>query len=131
MRTAPTLACAAVLLLSACGGDGGGDGSDAASTDPDSPVVPVDATSDLPPCAELFVEGRDTAELLEAIPTDAQGFQVCADGQITVQFATQTSFCVNDTSRSIRYNAFGYGFADGTWVNVPENTPVGTGLPSC
>lgn len=128
--------CSAALLLvaaAACGTD------DEPVAPTDAAAAPADADADAdgsapgapPACSELFVEGRGTQETLDAVPTDAQGFQVCSDGQITNQFATMTKQCVNDSSKQILYNPFGYGFADGTWELVPENTPLGTGLPVC
>lgn len=127
------LSLSAIALVAATTACGPGDDAPAADG---AAVTPADTDSGssgetLPACSDLFVEGRGTQETLDAVPTDAQGFQVCSDGQITNQFATMTSQCVNDPSREILYNPFGYGFADGTWELVPENTPLGTGLPVC
>lgn len=119
---------ALLTLATACGGDADADTDAAGMELPDG--LPV-ATSDATPCEDLFVEGTPTMELLAKIPTDAQGFQVCGQDNITNQFQTSISSCVNEPDRRIHHNPFGYGFEDGTWELVAEGLIVSAELPTC
>lgn len=100
MQRGTIIGALALLLAAACSG---GDDEGAAETPADDPTTTVPAR----PCAEIYAEGRPTADVL----AETQ----CLEGDV-LKAVVIGSFACPD-GRTLNWNDDGWGYTDGAWAH--------------